>query len=409
MGNRRDFLRKSIGLAGLAAAGPHVWVRQAMAKGPGPSGVVDKVFVMVQLQGGNDGLNTVVPYSQGAYYDARATIGIPQSSVLPIGNGLGLHPSLAPLMPYFESQRLAVVNGVGYAQPNRSHFRSTDIWHTAEPIAIEDTGWLGRYADLHLGDAGELAAVAVGGSAPKSFAAEAVVLPAIANLASYQFLTDPRYTGDRQNQVTAFLGANDRPNAAGDEKAIAGTSRSAYTGSAELQAKASGYTPAATYPDSRLGADLQFAAQIILSGVGTRIVHVRIGGFDTHANQPAEQAGLLADVATSLAAFQSDVDSHGIGDKVAVMTYSEFGRRVDENGSNGTDHGTSAPLFVLGHGVAGGLHGEYPSLTDLDGNGDLLHTVDFREVYADVLERWLGVGSSEILGGSYTPVGLFRS
>lgn len=408
MANRRDFLKKSVGLAGLAAAGPHLWVREALAKGGGPAAVTDKVLVVLQLGGGNDGLNTVVPVSQGAYYDARPSLAIAESSVLDVGSGLGLHPSLAPLMPLWQSQKLAIVNGTGYPSPNRSHFRSMDIWQTAEPVEFEDTGWLGRYADLHLANAGELAAVSIGDNTPRSLYADTLVVPAIANLAAYQFMTDSQYTGDRQNQVNAFLGTNDRPASTGDEKVLAGTARSAYLGSTELQSKASSYVPKATYPSTRLGADMQFAAQIIVSGVGARIVYVRTQGYDTHALQPNTHAGLLGDVAGSLVAFQADIEGYGLGDKVAVLSFSEFGRRVEENGSDGTDHGTAGPMILLGQGVAGGLHGEYPSLTSLDANGDLIFTVDFRDVYADALETWLGVPSADVLGGNHTPLGVFR-
>jgi uncharacterized protein (DUF1501 family) len=404
--SRRDFLKKSIGLVSLSATAP-LWLQSAVANARGTSAA--RTLLVLQLDGGNDGLNTIVPYTNGAYHDARPTLGFEGSEVLTIDGTLGFHPSMAALQGLFAAQKLAVVNGVGYPMPNRSHFRSRDIWQTAEPIEIESTGWLGRYADLHLADKGELAAINVGGQLPKSLNGNQVVVPSIVNLETYQFQTDPSYAGDAQNQINTYLGVNDRPAATGNEAVLAATAGDAYTGSTQLQSATGGYTPRATYPASRLGTDLQFAAQIITAAVGTQILYVTTGGFDTHANQPADQARLLGDVSASLAAFQTDIEGQGVADRVAVLAFSEFGRRVEENGSDGTDHGTAGPMFLLGTQVAGGLYGEYPSLTSLDSNGDLIHTVDFREVYADALQNWLGVDSQGILDGTYTPVGVFRS
>lgn len=401
MGNRRDFLKKSIGLASLAAFTPDLWVRTAKAQAAGV-----KTLVVLQLGGGNDGLNTIVPYSQGAYYDARPTIGIPESQVIDLNGSFGFHPNLAALTPLYQAQKLAVIQGVGYPQPNRSHFRSMDIWQTAEPIELEQTGWLGRFADMHLLDKGELAAVNIGGSLPKSFNAENIVVPSIVNLQSYQFLTDPQHTGDRTNQINTFLSCNNRPTATGDEQFLAETALGAYNGSSELQTAASGYTPKATYPTSRLATDLQFAAQIITSGVGARVIYVATGGYDTHANQPNDQGNLHRTMAEALAAFQADIEGQGLADNVILIAFSEFGRRVNENGSDGTDHGTAGPMFALGNSIQGGVHGQLPSLTSLDGNGDLIFTVDFREVYAEVLDTWLGVNSRDILGDTYSHIGI---
>jgi uncharacterized protein (DUF1501 family) len=406
---RRDFLKKSVGLAGLGAVAPHLWVRSVLAKGRGQ--VADKILVVVQLDGGNDGLNTVVPFAQGAYYDARPSLAIPESAVLELDNAVGLEPSLVSLMPFYQAQKLAVVQGVGYPMPNRSHFRSKEIWQTADPVDVDTTGWLGRYADKHLLDAGDLAAINIGSTLPKTLAATQYITPSIVNLASYQFGTDPSYVGDRNNQITAFNDINTRPAARDDESALAMTATDAYSGSQELQGAAGSYSPLATYPSSQLGRDLQFAAQIIVAGVGTRVIYTATGGYDTHANEDTEHPVLLARLADALAAFQTDIEAHNLGDKVAVLVFSEFGRRVNENGSTGTDHGTCGPVFLLGSGVAGGLYGETPSCapTALDSNGDLIYTVDFRTIYSDVLQNWLGVNSQEILEDSFTPLGAFRS
>jgi uncharacterized protein (DUF1501 family) len=404
--SRRDFLKKSVGLVSLSAVAPQLWVRDALAQGNGPS-AVGRVLVVLQLGGGNDGMNTVVPYAQGAYYDARPTIGIAPADVVDLDGSVGLHPAMGPLVPLWEAGNMGVVLGAGYPEPNRSHFRSMDIWQTAVPVEVETTGWLGRYADLHLADEGELAAVNIGGSLPKSFNADRVVVPSVASLEAYQLLTDAAYPGDRTNQVNAYLATNTRAGAKGDEKALATTAVSAYTGSSELQTAAGGYTPRATYPNTRLGRDMNFAAQIVAAGVGSRVVYVSTGGYDTHADQPNRQQSLLADMSASVAAFLADLDGQGLGDRVSILAFSEFGRRVEENGSNGTDHGTAGPMFLFGAGITGGIYGEYPSLTSLDSNGDLVYTVDFRSVYADALERWLEVDSGEVLEGTFTPLGAY--
>jgi uncharacterized protein (DUF1501 family) len=368
------------------------------------------VLVVVQLDGGNDGLNTLVPFAQGAYYDARPALAIPEADVLEIDNAVGLHPSLAALMPLYQAQKLAIVQSVGYPMPNRSHFRSKEIWQTAEPVDVDTTGWLGRYADEHLTGAGDLAAINIGGTLPKTLAGNRYNTPSIANLQSYQFVTDPSYPGDENNQVTAFKGINARPTATGHEDALADTATGAFDGSEELQGAAGGYTPLAAYPDSAFARDLQFASQIITAGVGTRVIYTTTGGYDTHANQDVEHPVLLQRLAEGLAAFQADVEAHGLADKVAVLAFSEFGRRVNENGSSGTDHGTCGPVFLLGTGIAGGLYGATPNCapTALDANGDLVFSVDFRTIYADVLQNWMGVDSQEILDGSFTPVGAFK-
>ncbi|HQR39923.1 MAG TPA: DUF1501 domain-containing protein [Blastocatellia bacterium] len=404
---RRDFLKKGVGLVSLSTVMPQLWLRSAMAKAQGTS--TAKTLVVLQLDGGNDGLNTVVPFTNGTYFDKRPTVGLKASDVLPLTGSIGLHPSMTAMQTLYGAQKLAIIQGVGYPQPNRSHFRSKDIWQTAVPIEVETTGWLGRYADLYLKDAGELAAINIGGSLPKSFNANEVVVPSITELEAYQFLTDPAHAGDMQNQVNAFLGCNTRAAATGDELALSMTAGAAYSGSTELQAAAGGYSPMATYPDSKLGRDFEFAAQIVVSGVGTRVLYLATGGFDTHANQPDDHADLWQNVSDCLSAFQTDIEAQGVADRVVVLVFSEFGRRVEENGSLGTDHGTAAPMFMMGTGIAGGLYGEYPSLTSLDSNGDLIYTVDFREVYADAVETWLGVPSNEILEGTFSRIGVFRS
>lgn len=407
--SRRDFLKKGIGLVSLSAAAPHLWLRPVHAQGKGgPGGDASRVLVVLQMNGGNDGINTVIPYGNGAYYDARETIAIPEAQILDLNGSVGLHPALAPLMPLYQSQKLAVIQGTGYPTPNRSHFRSMEIWQTADPNDVDDTGWLGRFADLHLKDAGELAAVHVGDELPKSMNGDLIVAPSIDKLQTYRFYTDDAHPGDRPNQVSAFLGTNDRRGAS-YASSMASTNRSAYAGSEELQAAAGGYTPRATYPNTKLGRDMQFAAQIITSNVGTRVLSVRTNGYDSHANQLNEQQALHASFAQSLAAFQADLEAYGYADRVTLLAFSEFGRRVEENGSGGTDHGTAGPMFVMGNGVAGGLYGSYPSLTTLDANGDLIFTVDFRTVYASMLENWMGVDSRDMLGGTFAPVtGLIR-
>lgn len=403
---RRNFL-KSLGLAGLwlshgelaaLAAQPIVGKRIAGR---------DKVLVIVQLSGGNDGLNTVVPYGLGSYYDARPRIGIKPNEVIHLTNQLGLNPSLSGLASLYRQKKLAIIQAVGYPNANRSHFRSIEIWQTAAPDRIRDTGWLGRYLDQSVAGSSVknlLAAVNVDPVLPKTLSANKVIVPSVANVNDFRFRVDPDYPQDRKAQVSAFedIYSNftlKRPYV--DILRKAGLE--ANKASDYLLSVTKAYRGQQTYPENEFGRGLKFISQMITGGVNSRIYNISLNGFDTHVNQVRTQARLLKQLSEGLSSFQNDLEDHGVADDVVVLVFSEFGRRVQENGGLGTDHGTAEPLFVLGNAIRGGIYGDHPSLTNLD-NGDLRHKIDFRSVYATILDRWLSADSASVLGGRFEPI-----
>jgi uncharacterized protein (DUF1501 family) len=357
---------------------------------------------VVQLGGGNDGLNTIVPVGDDDYYRARPTLAIPRGEAVGLVDGLAVHPSLAALKPLFEARRLAVVQGVGYPNPNRSHFRAMDIWQTGAPERYEGSGWLGRYLDAQC--CGEQPrgpiATAIGDGTPHAYWNEHVLVPSIPDLGHFQLEAEPR---DRQGTLDAFRMVYEDDEAAGQyESLIRRVGADALASSEELKRIASAYRAAVPYPQSQLASGLQLVAQLVSADLGTRVFYVPMGGFDTHAGQKSTHARLLKELGEGLAAFQRDLEAHGQADRVLTMTFSEFGRRVAENASGGTDHGAAEPMLLLGP-IRGGLVGDHPSLTDLD-HGDLKHAIDFRAVYASVLERWLGASAEAVLGQRYEAV-----
>jgi uncharacterized protein (DUF1501 family) len=407
---RRHFIKRGITFVGAGLAAPRllcdpgtVWAKTAA--------LGDRIFVLVELNGGNDGLNTVVPYTQSQYYNYRPTLALRSGQFLPITDSLGLHGSMTALEGLYDQGRVAIVQGVGYPNPDRSHFRSTEIWQTAVPDVYEPTGWLGRYLDDAMGTAdGDLEGISIGLTAPQAFNTVAATTASVASVDTYSFDMDPAHPEDAQNKVRAFQGLNDDLRGAGSTlDFLAQTGLVAYDSAQVLASAASAYVPAVAYPAGQqdpygFGGAMKLVAQMIGARLGTNVYYVSLGSFDTHAQQAGQHAALLRSLSDGLTAFYQDMVAHGLGDDVLVMTYSEFGRRVDQNSSAGTDHGAAAPLFVLGNAVRGGVYGDHPSLTNL-GDGDLIHTVDFRAVYSTVLRGWFDVDPRPILGGSYEDVG----
>jgi uncharacterized protein (DUF1501 family) len=367
---------------------------------PGLPGSADeRVLVVVNLQGGNDGLNTVVPYGLADYYRYRPTLGIAAGDVLTLDAQVGFNPAMRSLKAMYDKGMVAIVQGVGYPAPDHSHFRSTEIWQTAVPERYELTGWLGRFLDdAPLPKDNLFNAVAVAPVLPEALVATADV-PAIPQLRGYGLASDRR-PGERQAFTSVVAGDARFPFTSPYLGAVARIEEHAERGAAELPKLVGGYVTAASYPATQLGRSLALAAQIIGSKLGTRVLYVQHGSFDTHVSQKATQDRLLGELSDALAAFYDDLAAHGNDRRTLTMTFSEFGRRVAENGNRGTDHGEAAPLFVIGGGVKGGLYGRHPSLDDLD-DGDLKYTVDFRSVYATALERWFGRSSRPILAGTF--------
>jgi uncharacterized protein (DUF1501 family) len=394
-------------LSGLAVIGStDSLFAQALAQTPlaGLPGGSDRVLVVINFQGGNDGLNTVVPHGMPDYYRYRPTLGIPQNDVLRIDGTVGLNPALAPLKKMYDAGKVAVVQGVGYPQPDHSHFRSTEIWQTAAPSKYEATGWLGRYLDdASLPKQNLFNAVALSNVLPEALIAKETDVPAIDALRGYGLRSD-KNSADRE-AFHEFVRDTTVPFKSPFLAQVAAIEDHAQRGAQELPKLIAGYQPQATYPATALGRSLALAAQIVGSKLGTRVIYVQHGSFDTHTGQKQTQDRLLTDFANSISAFYADLAAHGNDKRVLAMTFSEFGRRVPENASRGTDHGEAAPVFLIGGGVKGGLYGRHPDLAQLN-MGNLAYTTDFRTVYATVLERWLGRPSAAIVGGTFSQLPL---
>lgn len=365
-----------------------------------------KTLIVVQMAGGNDGLNTIVPYTDSAYYQARPTLAIQQADVLDLNGRVGMHSSLKSLQPLWQATKLAVLEGVGYPNPNLSHFVSMDIWQTLDLEGQGAQGWLGKYvAGLVDQDGHPFQSLAVGTALPTALRALNADVPVVSNPSSYRLLPDPAAQGQTsaaEARIQTLLKLyNTYPRSAPYAALLDATAQSAVQGAKQLDATASVYKPAVQYPTTNFAKGLQVLAEVIVQGLGLRVGYVTLGGFDTHAGQADTQSTLLQELAEGLAAFYNDLTAHNAAENVVVMTWSEFGRRVEENGNAGTDHGTAAPLFVLGDAVQGGIYGEPPDLTRLDNAGNLQFTTDFRSIYATVLDRWLGAPSSAVLGGSF--------
>lgn len=401
MPNRRKFLQNACTCAVLGGAAPAIFSAAAGAQTlPSFGSTVDprNVLVVVQMGGGNDGLNTVVPYSDDAYGRARPTLRLADKDVLRIDERIGFNAALASLMELYKQGNLAIVQGVGYPHPNLSHFEATQIWETASPSAPSTTGWLGRYLDkTQPAQANLFRAVALGDVLPQALVAQRVDVPAIGALNAFSYNTGK----DVASKATAGAIYDGTP---GSNSPYLGlvrdTARTAYHGGDALRGKIASYTSPVAYANDGFSQQLRLAAQLIGSDVGSQIIFVSLGSFDTHAGQRGQQDRLLKYLGDGLLAFYKDLAAHGNAGRVLTLTFSEFGRRVAQNASAGTDHGTAAPLFAVGGKLKGGVYGTHPSLTDLEA-GNLKYNVDFRSVYATVIEHWLGRRSSEVLAGTF--------
>ncbi|HSO92970.1 MAG TPA: DUF1501 domain-containing protein [Candidatus Dormibacteraeota bacterium] len=415
MFSRRDFLKHGLVPAFAGSAVPSIFlngVAAAAADSPSSS-PSDRILVLVQLAGGNDGLNTVIPYQDGAYHDARPTLRQDQG-VLTLNDKVSLHPNLKAMKSSWDAGRLAIVQGVGYPNPNLSHFASMSIWETATIQGGFGDGWLGRYL-TYLDQVGEspnhaLKGVSAGTLVPPEMRAKSPVM-ALQSLGNFRIqpVNEHGTLVDVQNPLVKFYGGFKQAAPAPYGALFDTTLQEALAASHALQATDASYQPKATYPaKSPIASSLKLIAETIVSGLGVRVAHVTLGGFDNHAREKPVHDRLLLDLDQALDAFMKDLNGHGLGDRVLVMTWSEFGRRVGENGSAGTDHGTAAPMFLLGSAVKGGLYGEAPSLTSL-ANGNLKFTTDFRSVYASVLEGYLNAPASDLLGANFELLPLLKA
>jgi uncharacterized protein (DUF1501 family) len=415
MTSRREFLKHST-LLGFGASVPTFLGRTARAAEPaGKPGAKETLLVVVQLTGGNDGLNTVIPYKDAQYYKLRPTIAIAKDQVKGIGGDLGLHPAMdATARLLNDRSAVCVVQGVGYPNPSQSHFRSMDIWQAASTAESLTEGWLGKALKQRPVPAFHLAA---GGNetSPLALAGAPVRVPSVTSLADFQLKTASASGADKMAQkkviesVARGEPGGSPPASGGLLDFVSRTQLNTYASSDKLASIGKEYDPKVPYPASPLGNRLKLAAQLIDAGIGARVFYVSIDGFDTHAGQGGAagvHANLLQQVSEGISAFYRDLAERGHKDRVCVMTFSEFGRRAAENGSKGTDHGSGAPMFLVGGKVKPGIVGDHPSLTKL-ADGNLVHAIDFRRVYAAVLDRWLGVDSKTVLGREFEPVEVF--
>ena len=366
----------------------------------------ERVIAVLSLSGGNDGLNTLIPHSNPTYYDYRGTLGIPEDQVIRINDEVGFHPSMTELKQIYDEGNMAVIQGVGYPNPSRSHFRSMDIWHTCEPDTIGSEGWLGRtIRDLDPNHENVLTGVNFGRGLPRALAAPGVPVASVGNLATYGLLTGIPGEEERSQALDIFSRMYSPAIGSGAVMDyIWETGRSALKGADILKVAPETYSSSVEYGNYPIAQGMRGIAQVHFANLGTRILYTTspYNSFDTHANQAGDHARLWRQVSETVADFYEDLREHHRGDEVLLFMFSEFGRRARDNGG-GTDHGTGGVCWVIGDHVKGGLYGQYPSLNegDLEDGGDLLHTVDFRSVYATMLEKWLGMDSKPIIGGTF--------
>jgi uncharacterized protein (DUF1501 family) len=403
---RRDFVVSGITATAMGIIVPPVFAKSVFAA-TAEDIHNDNVLVILQLGGGNDGLNTVVPYADPAYLQARPSIGIAADKVLPLNAEVGLNPVLPGLKQLFDAGEVAVVQGVGYPKPVYSHFEGMYIWEHADPTLEQTEGWLGKLLATQLDGQGHpLTGCALGeaGTPPELLAQNATV-SVIESIPTYQVLGG----ATRRTDAPALYRSTPGIYGALFDQALS----TAEYGIAALADSQSRYKPAVTYAPAgsanSLAASLQLTAEMIVTQPSVKICHVVLGGFDTHEDEDTRQNALLAYVDSALSAFMQDIADHGMADRVVVMTWSEFGRRIVENGGKGTDHGAAAPIFVVGKPVKGGVYGEQPSLTATIDSGNLQYNVDFRSVYQTLIRDWLHADPAAVLGASFPELPIMQT
>jgi uncharacterized protein (DUF1501 family) len=407
--NRRDFLKTSFAASGLAAWGlsvPGFVTRTALAAaGPGKK---ETILVVVELTGGNDGLNTVVPYKDADYAKLRPTLKLAPNTLKKVNGEIGLHPSLAGFAGLLEARELCIVQGVGYPNPSQSHFRSMDVWQAGSLAETLTEGWLGKALKKMPAGSQSFHLKSANQQSPLAFEGAPMRVPSLASLQEFQLQTAAASGADKKEQEKVITGAvkatSKKP---GLLDFVSRTAANTYASSKRLREIAGNYQPRASYPNTPLANRLKLAAQLIDAEVGARIFYVSLDGFDTHATQAPAHANLLTQVDGAMTAFFKDVKARGHGDRVLMMTFSEFGRRAKENGSRGTDHGSGAPMFLIGGKVKAGPVGAHPSLTNLP-MGNLEFHTDFRQVYAAILDKWLGVARKDVLGKEFEAAEVFK-
>ena len=412
--SRRSFL-STLGVAGVGTAMVHGGVTvKAIAESLVSRSLIgqpsERILVLIQLDGGNDGLNTVIPFNNDLYYSARPTLSIPRNETLEIDSDHGLHSSLGGFRSLFDEGRLGIIQNVGYPAPDLSHFRSTDIWATASSSdEYISTGWMGRMLNGQnpnfLTEPPEHPlAVQIGGPGLMFRGPDTAMGMSVRDIDRFvQFMQDGRF----------YSLDGLPPTPVGDEMwYLRNTVNSAFRYGAVIQKASENGSNSAEYPDNYLAESLSVVARLIKGGLQTNVYMVTLGGFDTHANQFDEHASLLSQLSSAVTSFLADIPDGPTKENLLLMSFSEFGRRIEENGSEGTDHGTAAPMFVIGNNVNGGFYGDEPDLSEHDEGGNLIHSTSFQNVYASVLAGWFGLdgsGVSSVLGSDYETLPLFAS
>lgn len=435
--SRRRFLTSGVQLLSAAATLPlfldrsaHCLAADFEANPHGAGRPDDHVLVVVQLAGGNDGLNTVIPFRDENYYRYRPRLGIQRDRAVKLNDQWAVHPAAAPLKKLWDGGDLAIIHAVGYPNPNRSHFRSTDIWTTAEPDRVGTTGWLGRYCDACCNgqDPGHAATGAKKENTTDPATAIALDVEPPAALVGQKYVPltfrgpdSLMYRGGRGKAADAFQKLNgDDPaaammemthgqhSAAQTEEFLTRSALNARVYADRIRKITNTIANKANYPQTPFANDLRLVAQLIASDMPTRVYYVKLGGFDTHADQIQRHPRLLEELSGGLAAFVDDLRQLGHLNRTTVMTFSEFGRRVHENGS-GTDHGEAAPMFLAGGAIKPGFHGTFPSLAENAlHRGDIPFTTDFRKIYTTILKQWMGANDVGVLGSRFQYMDIFK-
>jgi uncharacterized protein (DUF1501 family) len=366
----------------------------------------DPVVVVLQLTGANDYLNTVIPYTNPLYRDNRPNVGIPEDKVLPISDTLAFHPNMGPIKKLWDEGKVAIIHGIGYANSPRSHFRSMDIWHTCEPDRVGTEGWAGRVIrDLDPKGENVLKGVNFGQGLPRAMVVRGVPVTSVSDLASYGVLTNvPAISGEQEKTRVLERFACMYAPAIGTGPVmdyLGQTGQDVLKGVDILKTAPQQYASTVQYADTPIAKNLRNVAQVYLANLGTQLFYTAHGSFDTHFNQVPMHNKLWIDVSTAIENFFDDLREHGAGDNLIMMLFTEFGRRVHDNGT-GTDHGAGGVAFVIGNRVKGGMYSEYPSLRPPDlQQGDLAPNYDFRGFYATAVEKWLGLDPFPIVGGHF--------
>ena len=365
------------------------------------------VLVVLQLTGGNDFMNTLVPYTNPIYYDSRKKVVIPEDEVLPINDTLGFHPSAGPLKELYERGDVAVVQGIGYPNSSRSHFRGMDIWHTCEPERVANEGWVGKaIRDLDPNKENVLTGVNFGRGLPRALTAPGVPVASVGELDNYGVMTGIEEQAEREEVLSAFKDMYGPALGTGPVMDyLRSTGIDVLKGADRLKEAPAKYSSEVEYGDNEIAKSLRDVARVHLADMGTRIFYTSHGGYDTHSNEMPTHPTLLGDVSAAITDFFQDLQDHQASKEVVMLVFTEFGRRMLDNGS-GTDHGSGGGAFIIGDRVEGGLYAEYPSLDrdQWEHGEDLRHTIDFRGIYATILEQWLGLDAGPMVGGSFEQI-----